>query len=96
MSKVIIFANMSLDGVMLGPEKPDGDHRSGFPYGGWAAHYDTVHFLDDDGYDGSFVCCGLLLGRRTYEILYDTWANQTNNPFTETLNNMEKYVVSTT
>ncbi len=58
-------------------------------------HYDTVHFLDDD-YDGSFICCGLLLGRRTYEILYDMWAKQTNNPFTEKLNNLEKYVVSTT
>jgi dihydrofolate reductase len=94
--RIHVVANMSLDGVILGPEKPDGDHRSDFQYGGWAAHYDTVDFLNDDDYDGSFIWRGLLMGRCTYEILYDTWAKQTNNPFTERLNKLEKYVVSTT
>ena len=38
----------------------------------------------------------LLMGRRTYEDFYAYWPNQTNNPFTEVLNNMQKYVASTT
>ena len=38
----------------------------------------------------------LLLGRRTYEDFYAFWPNQTNNPYTEMLNNMQKYVASTT
>jgi dihydrofolate reductase len=38
----------------------------------------------------------LLLGRRTYEDFYAYWPKQTNNPFTEMLNNMQKYVASTT
>lgn len=38
----------------------------------------------------------LLLGRRTYEDLYGYWPKQTNNPFTEVLNNARKYVASRT
>jgi len=39
----------------------------------------------------------LLLGRRTYEDFYAVWPNRTdNNPFTDVLNNAQKYVASTT
>src|SRR5216683_558681 len=39
---------------------------------------------------------GILLGRRTYEDFYAVWPNQTDNPYTEVLNNTQKYVASTT
>jgi len=38
----------------------------------------------------------MLFGRRTYEDFYSYWPNQTNNPYTEVLNNAQKYVASTT
>jgi dihydrofolate reductase len=38
----------------------------------------------------------LLLGRRTYEDSYAVWPKRTGNPFTEVLNNVQKYVASTT
>ena len=38
----------------------------------------------------------LLFGRRTYEDFYAVWPNRTDNPFTEVLNNAQKYVASTT
>jgi dihydrofolate reductase len=38
----------------------------------------------------------LLLGRRTYESFYGFWPHQTVNPFTDVLNNVHKYVASTT
>jgi dihydrofolate reductase len=38
----------------------------------------------------------LLLGRRTYEDFFSFWPHQTDNPFTEVLNNSQKYVASTT
>jgi dihydrofolate reductase len=38
----------------------------------------------------------LLFGRLTYERFYAFWPNQTDNPFTTFLNNIPKYVVSTT
>jgi dihydrofolate reductase len=38
----------------------------------------------------------LLLGRRTYEDFYAVWPNRPDNPFTEVLNQTEKYVASRT
>ncbi|MGE2845066.1 dihydrofolate reductase family protein [Rhodococcus sp. 2.95] len=38
----------------------------------------------------------LLLGRRTYENFASYWPFQTDNPFTEVLDNTQKYVVSRT
>ena len=38
----------------------------------------------------------LLLGRRTYEDFYRVWPNRSDNPFSEVLNNSQKYVASTT
>jgi dihydrofolate reductase len=38
----------------------------------------------------------MLLGRRTYEDFAAFWPNQKDNPFTEVLDNAQKYVASTT
>ena len=38
----------------------------------------------------------LLLGRRTYEDFHAVWPQRKDNPFTRVLNNMQKYVASTT
>ena len=38
----------------------------------------------------------LLLGRRTYEDFFSFWPNQTDNPYTEVLDNTEKFVASNT
>jgi dihydrofolate reductase len=38
----------------------------------------------------------LLLGRRTYEDFAGYWPRQTDNPFTDVLDNIQKYVASTT
>ncbi len=38
----------------------------------------------------------LLLGRRTYEDFHRVWPSRTGNPYTEVLNNTQKYVASTT
>jgi dihydrofolate reductase len=38
----------------------------------------------------------LLLGRRTYLDFFKVWPKRTNNPYTDVLNNTQKYVASTT
>jgi dihydrofolate reductase len=38
----------------------------------------------------------LLFGRWTYDMFYAYWPSQTDNPFTAILNDIRKYVVSTT
>ena len=92
MSKVVVFTNLTLDGVMQAPGRPDEDRRGGFEHGGWATPYATMEAAEE-----SMANTGaLLLGRRTYEDFYAVWPNRTDNPFTAVLNNTQKYVASTT
>ena len=92
MSKVVVLANLTLDGVMQGPAGPDEDRRGGFEHGGWAAPYAAMEATGN-----TFASAGaLLFGRRTYENFYAFWPQQTNSPYTEFLNTIPKYVASTT
>jgi dihydrofolate reductase len=96
MSKIVVFENLSLDGVMQAPARPDEDLRGGFQHGGWATPYAAA--AQGRAVGESMAAGGaLLLGRRTYEDFYAVWPKRTdNNPFTEVLNNTQKYVASTT
>ena len=92
MSKVVVFTNLTLDGVMQAPGRPDEDRRGDFEHGGWATPYATMEAAEESmAYTGA-----LLLGRRTYEDFYAVWPNRTDNPFTAVLDNTQKYVASTT
>jgi dihydrofolate reductase len=95
MSKITAFESLTLDGVMQAPGRPDEDTRGGFAHGGWAPPYfDDV--MAGASAENMGETGGLLLGRRTYEDFHAFWPNQTDNPFTEVLNNTRKYVASTT
>jgi dihydrofolate reductase len=95
MSRVVVINHVTLDGVMQAPGGPDEDPRGGFQHGGWAVP-------NNDEVMGRVMAEGmaeggpLLLGRRTYENFYAFWPKQQDNPFTEVLNNAQKYVASTT
>ena len=93
MSKVVAFTSVTLDGVMQAPGRPDEDTRRGFRHGGWAAPY-ADHVIEGLAGEGSSVTGAMLFGRRTYEDLYEVWANATDNPFTDILNSTPKYVAS--
>jgi len=95
MGKITVFESLTLDGVMQAPGRPDEDTRGGFAYGGWAVPYADSVQASMAG-EGMATTAGLLLGRRTYEDFYAVWPNQTGNPYTEWLNNAQKYVASTT
>ncbi len=92
MSKVVVFTNLTLDGVMQAPGRPDEDRRGGFEHGGWATPYAAM----ESAGESMATTSALLLGRRTYEDFYTVWPNRTDNPFTAVLNNIQKYVASTT
>jgi dihydrofolate reductase len=90
--RVIVATNVTLDGVMQSPARPDEDPRNGFKHGGWAAPYAAMThaghvFAATDA---------LLLGRRTYEDFYNVWPKRPDNPFTPWLNAIKKYVASRT
>jgi len=95
MSKVVVNMSLTLDGVMQAPGRPDEDPRGGFEHGGWALPYfDSV--MGSVAAEGIAKTPALLFGRRTYEDFYTVWPKRTDNPFTEVLNNAQKYVASTT
>ena len=96
MSKVVVIEHLTLDGVMQGPARPDEDRRDGFEYGGWAAAANdpAMHKVIGARMGSSW---SLLVGRTTYEDFASFWPNQPKpNPFTEVLNEVEKFVASTT
>ncbi len=95
MAAVSVFLNLSLDGVMQAPGRPDEDPRGGFKHGGWAALYADPEMGRKVG-ENMAGTGGLLFGRWTYESFYAHWPKQTGNPFTSILNNTQKYVASRT
>lgn len=95
MSKIVVVENLSLDGVMQAPGRTDEDLRCGFEHGGWALPYND----SDKGriMAGGMAQAGpLLFGRTTYEDFFRIWPGRKDNPFSEVLDNAEKYVASTT
>ena len=98
MSRLVVNANLTLDGVMQSPADPDEDRRDGFEYGGWAPPY-FDQIMGDWAAEGMAKGEGgaMLFGRRTFEQFASFWSTQPDdNPFAAVLNNRQKYVASTT
>ena len=101
MGKVRVVNHVTLDGVMQAPAGRDEDTRDGFAHGGWAIGR-TDQVMEAKLAEGmargraAGDQSGLLFGRWTYEKFYSVWPNRTDNPYTEVLNNSQKYVASRT
>ncbi|MGC4947926.1 dihydrofolate reductase family protein [Streptomyces sp. DT224] len=96
MRKIIVTTFLTLDGVMQAPGGPDEDPESGFPHGGWQkpTFDEGVGEAIAGWYEDSDA---MLLGRKTYDIFASYWPTaDPDNPFTERMNSMHKYVASRT
>ena len=96
MRKIIVGAQVSIDGVMQAPGGSTEDPTSGFQFGGWAMPYFNQEFGEE--IDLLFKNFDLLLGRKTYEIFAGYWPYQDENgPYgsiTKAFNDVRKYAVS--
>jgi dihydrofolate reductase len=92
---VAVTEHLTLDGVMQAPGRPDEDTRGGFQHGGWAIPNNDEIMARVMG-EGMAKGGPLLFGRRTYEDFYGFWPHQKDNPFTDVLNEVEKFVASRT
>lgn len=97
MGRILVMENLSLDGVMQSPGRPDEDTRDGFDQGGWFQQYNDEVLGRFLGQNMGSSSGALLLGRRTYEDFAGFWPKQADgNPFTAALDAATKYVASTT
>jgi dihydrofolate reductase len=97
--RIVVINSVTLDGVAQAPARPDEDRRGGFQHGGWGKPYaDSVAASAMAARMARPVSEGaLLLGRVTYEDFYAVWPKRTDgNPYTERLNQSQKYVASRT
>ncbi len=95
--RIALTEFVTLDGVSQGPGSPTEDPSGGFTRGGWLVpHLDEV-FVGRAS-DWLALADGLLLGRRTYEAFARDWPRITDpdDPFTERMNALPKYVVTNT
>jgi dihydrofolate reductase len=92
MGKIVITTNASLDGVV---QDPDGEE--GFKLGGWFGQFggkDLEQWAEVET-DEALRAEALLLGRRSEQWFATRWASRTGE-WADRLNNMPKYVVSST
>ena len=97
MRKIIVGAQVSMDGVMQAPGGPTEDPTKGFKFGGWVMPYFDREFgeelarLFSEKFD-------LLLGRKTYEIFAAYWPYYNEgapaDDIAKLFNQIRKYVVS--
>ena len=93
--KLTLTEFVTVDGVSQGPGSSTEDTTDGFTQGGWLVPYldevfvrRTSEWLD--------LADGLLLGRRTYKAFARDWPEITDDPYTERMNTLPKYVVTNT
>src|ERR671919_1242238 len=97
MRKIIVGAQVSMDGVMQAPGGPTEDPTKGFKFGGWAMPYFDQAFGEelDRVFKAKF---DLLLGRKTYEIFAAYWPyydeNAPDGGIAKLFKDIKKYAVS--
>src|SRR5262245_3983140 len=96
MRDLVVIEYISLDGVIQAPGHAGEDPEGGFEHGGWTGPFMPEHrrYLSES-YQGAGA---FLLGRLTYQIFAAYWPTVTdeNDDIARALNNLPKYVVSTT
>ena len=77
MSRIVVHAFVTLDGVVPAGDGPDEDRDGGFEHGGWMMKYDERMDKLDEGAEvikeWESRTEALLLGRKTYEIWAGAW-----------------------
>jgi dihydrofolate reductase len=91
MRKLVVAESLTLDGVFECPDKSPNDT---FIHAGWSEPYaneEQMQYISENMAGGDT----LLFGRVTYQRLQAGWEPQ-SGPFADYMNNVKKYVVSTT
>ncbi len=95
MREIIVHEFITLDGVIQAPGGADEDTDGGFQHGSWTLPYwdNSIgeRFFQTMSETGAF-----LLGRKTWQIHGTAFEAMAGDPFADAMNEIPKYVVSTT
>ncbi|HEX2047068.1 MAG TPA: dihydrofolate reductase family protein [Acidimicrobiales bacterium] len=96
--RIVISEFISLDGVVQAPGGPDEDRDGGFQHGGWSMPFFDVEVMGSAIDEGAKRADALLFGRRTWQVMAGAWPERggDDDPFTEWINSVQKYVVTDT
>ena len=96
--KIMLSEFMSLDGVVQAPGGRDEDTSGGFKHGGWSMPYFDMEVMGGTIDELSKQTDALLQGRRTWQVMASAWPERTSDddPFTDWMMKVPKYVVSDT
>jgi dihydrofolate reductase len=94
--RVVVWEFMSLDGVVQAPGGPEEDTHGGFAHGGWSAPYFDEQAMGTAILAGIEPAEALLFGRRTWKGMAAAWPQRSGDPYSDRMNSIKKYVVSST
>jgi dihydrofolate reductase len=94
--RIVVSEFISLDGITQAPGGPNEDTDGGFRHGGWSGQ-----FFDPEVVGAAWTTLAersdaLLEGRRTWQVSGPAWSGQSGDPFSDWINRVQKYVVSST
>jgi len=94
--RVLVSEFMSLDGVMQAPGGKKEDPSGGFRHGGWSFEFFDPEVMGGVVDEYAQRCEVLLQGRRAYQVSATAWPERGGDPFSDWINDAQKYVVSDT
>ena len=94
--RIVLSDFVSLDGVAQAPGGKKEDTDGGFQHGGWSMPYFDVEAMGNAVDDTLRGTDALLFGRRTWRVMADAWPSRAGDPFADRMNDLPKYVVSST
>ena len=94
--RIVVVAYMSLDGVVQAPNRPEEDTDGGFAHGGWSHRFYDPEVMGPVFGEAMESAGALLFGKHTWQAFAAAWSGRAGDGFSELMNALPKYVVSST
>ena len=94
--RIVVVSFMSLDGVVQAPNRPDEDTDGGFAHGGWSHRFYDPEVMGPVFGEAMQAAAALLFGKHTWQAFAAAWSGRSGDTFSNLMNSLPKYVVSST
>jgi dihydrofolate reductase len=94
--RIVVVAYMSLDGVVQAPNRPEEDTDGGFAHGGWSHRFYDPEVMGPVFGEAMQSAGALLFGKHTWQAFAAAWSGRGGDTFSNLMNTLPKYVVSST